>query len=52
MIPIQFLNIEKVELKETKDNLPRVKNIKNNVLGIENYKIVKYYKPISKLYNE
>jgi hypothetical protein len=49
MIPVQFQKIEKEKLSLLKKKLPVTKQVQNEVLDTYYYKIVKYYKPISKI---
>ena len=49
MIPVQFQKLEKEKLSVLKRTLPVSKLVQNRVLDIYNFRIMKYYKPISKI---
>lgn len=50
MIPVQFQKIEKEKLSLLTKRLPGSKLVQNKVLDIYNFRVVKYYKPISKIF--
>jgi hypothetical protein len=49
MIPIQFNNIEKEKIHKAQKKSPTSKLVKNEILEITNFRVAKYYKPISRL---
>lgn len=50
MKPIQFNKIEKTRISKLKKGAFTSKLVQNEVLGITSFRILKYYKPISRLF--